>query len=277
MNNLFNYIARLLFPLRRMIAAYLYPQPQTEMNLHLQLDPFTFAKGNYAPITFREAEALRFVREQTTLPVPRVYDVWVDAQDPELAWMTMENIKGVSLYDSWPRLTPSQKERVASQVVDFLRQLRAIPPPVPTKIASCSGGPIYDSGRIAGGNKLFGPFDSEEDFHLFLHGLATRDLPPQFAAKVPKQANGHDIVFTHADFGPSQILLDPNDLGRIVAVLDWEFASWYPAYWEYTKAISGFDSRLDKGTWREIVGKATGFFDVEAEIDMKLVAFQGIM
>ncbi|KAG9694574.1 hypothetical protein KCU95_g5652, partial [Aureobasidium melanogenum] len=39
--------------------------------------------------------------------------------------------------------------------------------------------------------------------------------------------------FTHADLNPGNILVRGQD---VVAIIDWEFAGWYPHQWEYTSA-----------------------------------------
>ncbi|MGG6498963.1 UNVERIFIED_CONTAM: phosphotransferase, partial [Bacteroidetes bacterium 56_B9] len=43
----------------------------------------------------------------------------------------------------------------------------------------------------------------------------------------------HDIVLTHSDFHPRNIIVRDD---KVVAILDWELAGFYPAYWEYVKA-----------------------------------------
>lgn len=44
------------------------------------------------------------------------------------------------------------------------------------------------------------------------------------------------IVFTHDDLVPPNILLSPGPNPKVVAIIDWAQAGWYPAYWEYCKA-----------------------------------------
>ncbi|KAL9635240.1 MAG: hypothetical protein Q9204_002692 [Flavoplaca sp. TL-2023a] len=43
----------------------------------------------------------------------------------------------------------------------------------------------------------------------------------------------HDIVFTHNDLAPRNILVRD---GNVVAILDWVSSGFYPSYWEYVKA-----------------------------------------
>lgn len=45
------------------------------------------------------------------------------------------------------------------------------------------------------------------------------------------------IVFTHNDFIAPNILLSAGPNPKVAAVIDWGQSGWYPAYWEYCKAI----------------------------------------
>jgi len=40
-------------------------------------------------------------------------------------------------------------------------------------------------------------------------------------------------VFTHGDLNPSNIFVCGD---KVVGIIDWETAGWYPSYWEYTSA-----------------------------------------
>ena len=48
------------------------------------------------------------------------------------------------------------------------------------------------------------------------------------------EAHEHEIKFTHGDLHFSNIMI--ND-GHISGIIDWEFAGWYPIYWEYICAV----------------------------------------
>jgi hypothetical protein len=83
-----------------------------------------------------EAEAMRFVAEHTTIPVPRVYDVGDNH-------LTMEFIEGESLEKSWAKLSPDDQALVVRQLRDYVGQLRAIKSP-DGRICSFDGGPATD-------------------------------------------------------------------------------------------------------------------------------------
>lgn len=42
-------------------------------------------------------------------------------------------------------------------------------------------------------------------------------------------------VFTHGDIAPRNIMVDEN--GNITGIIDWEWAGWYPDYWEYAQIM----------------------------------------
>lgn len=56
-------------------------------------------------------------------------------------------------------------------------------------------------------------------------------------------------VFTHGDLNPCNIIVRD---GKVVGIIDWEFAGWYPHYWEYTAAWFGNIIRTD---WQGMIDK----------------------
>ncbi|KAF4154642.1 hypothetical protein CNMCM6069_009042 [Aspergillus lentulus] len=80
-----------------------------------------------------------------------------------------------------------------------------------------------------------GPFNSEEEFNEFI----LSDIVPSAPELLRHYArfalmDGHSFVFTHGDLAPRDILVDE---GRVTALLDSEYAGWYPEYWEYVQAL----------------------------------------
>ena len=60
---------------------------------------------------FAEAEAMRLVREKTTIPVPKIYNAYTDSDSGHVR-IVMEFIEGDCLADVWGKLDDSQKEEV---------------------------------------------------------------------------------------------------------------------------------------------------------------------
>jgi aminoglycoside phosphotransferase (APT) family kinase protein len=99
----------------------------------------------------REAEAMRYVRQHTSIPVPEVIDVHLpeqaDEKENEQGWFTMQQLDG-SQYDvAWPSMIDGAKSESKRQLKGYLAELHALKPDVPGFIGSCSGGQAYDSPR----------------------------------------------------------------------------------------------------------------------------------
>ncbi|KAI0146249.1 kinase-like protein [Xylariaceae sp. FL1272] len=55
----------------------------------------------------------------------------------------------------------------------------------------------------------------------------------------------HRIVFTDGDLGQRNIMVQD---GKIMGLIDWEFAGWFPEYWEYVLFLKQLQDHAD---WRE--------------------------
>ncbi|KKZ63777.1 hypothetical protein EMCG_01881 [[Emmonsia] crescens] len=51
----------------------------------------------------------------------------------------------------------------------------------------------------------------------------------------------HAIHFAHGDLSPRNILVDEG--GHITAVLDWEWAGWFPEYWDVVRMLTDIPSK----------------------------------
>lgn len=95
-----------------------------------------------------------------------------------------------------------------------------------------------------------GPFDSEQEFNEFILGDIVKAAPDllRHCAKFALMDN-HDIVFTHADFAPRNILVDE---GRVTGIIDWEYTGWYLEHWEYIQALKHLKPMPD---WPEYLSR----------------------
>ncbi|GJE99455.1 hypothetical protein PsYK624_157190 [Phanerochaete sordida] len=64
-----------------------------------------------------EAEALRYVREHTTIPVPRVY---ASVEGYATRFVLMERVKGDCLEAAWHKLDDTQRDAVVDQLRGFV-------------------------------------------------------------------------------------------------------------------------------------------------------------
>ncbi|CAG8898220.1 unnamed protein product [Penicillium egyptiacum] len=145
-------------------------------------------------IPVHEAPTLLFIAENTTIPVPKVHDVW-----RMVKWLAL----------SW---TICLKQSIAEQLLRYISQLRNVK-----------------------GNYI---------------GAINRGLsaPLRYYAE-HALVDGHEIVFTHSDFSSRNILVHENSDYQVTAILDWEFAGWYPEWWEYFRAYKSFHRGKDWGDY----------------------------
>ncbi|KAK0719269.1 kinase-like domain-containing protein [Lasiosphaeris hirsuta] len=192
-----------------------------------------------------EAEALKLVRDRTTISVPEVYDVYTDEKSGMLR-IVMEYIKGDTLRYAWDDFTPEDKESVISQLRGFVEQLREIKG---SFIGSVDGSRCLEH-CFEKADDTSGPFADESKFNEGIikalkrmksltneHLKLAEDLFRMFMT-------GHETVLTYNDLDGINILVRGS---KVVALLDWDRCGYYPDYWEYCTAMRW--SNYGRETW----------------------------
>ncbi|KAK4548490.1 hypothetical protein LTR36_009400 [Oleoguttula mirabilis] len=209
---------------------------------------------------------MRFIAENTSIPVPKVYCSFVHKGR---AFILMERIQGEEIPRAWERLGEAGRQKIFAQLRQMLQELRALEPPLGTGVESCAGGGLYDSRMPT--HPRFGPFKTVQNFHFWLreelqpseHKDRENDSEWQDLKKMAAMQDGPwpPPVFTHADLNPFNILIRGDE---VVGIVDWEFAGWYPNYWEYTSAWHGNVTRTG---WQDVLDQ---FLDpLPAELEME--------
>lgn len=142
-----------------------------------------------------EAESLRYIRQHTNIPVPTVY---CDFEDDDAYYLITEYVQGVSMSD----LTEDQKAVVCEELQVHLTTLL-------TLRSNRLGGP---SGIVVPPHRVLRRTETD-DWHL-------------------KASHSQDYVFCHNDLSQQNIIVDPDTL-KINAIIDWEYAGFYPARFEW--------------------------------------------
>lgn len=169
----------------------------------------------------REAQTLQFIKKSTTIPVP---DALISDQPNAIV---MDYVEGCNLQDCWTRLSSEERQGIAKQMCDIIQQLRGLQG---NYIGAVNRGPAVDMRRST---YTGGPFDSEKEFNEFLLSNMTSSTPSLYRSAIQqKLRRDHKLVFSHADLNLRNIIVRD---GVIVALLDWEYAGWYPEYWEFVK------------------------------------------
>ena len=258
----------LFFNSRLTIGRVLFPAYLGFRTRRIGLNTFLKA-GRHIDIT--EAETMRYVANNTFIPVPKVQQVW---HQDEVTYITMDIVDGKELCEAWRNMSDKKKRWVVEQLKGYLGQLRALKPPIEGAVVSVTGGPLRDGSRV--GLERFGPFQSHDDFHQFLRGGGVGIPIETFekiiaSEKVVKSHRQHYATkFTHGDFAPRNIMVKRD--GTISAIVDWDSAGWFPEYWEYTKAMF---TPYAKDDWIESIGEMTGRYDEQLAGERQLYQLCG--
>ena len=208
-------------------------------------------------ITLAEANAMKFVADNTSLPVPRLIDTFMSKNG--VRFIVMQHVRGKPLSQVWHKLSPQDKTAILLDLRHYIEELRQVPPPQLSVVGSVDYTACTDD-RIA--PESFGPFENHEAFHQFLRWGVTEEHPSIPALTRIAQTHKtyrHRTVLTHGDLAPQNIIVRE---GKIVGIIDWETAGWFPEYWEYTQA---WESAWRWKEWRARLGE---FLDVyEAELN----------
>jgi serine/threonine protein kinase len=173
---------------------------------------------------------MEFIRSRTSIPIPRILKVYEMGDRNHLVMEMISSGPGNAETD-YHQMDPDQVRNFGSELAGYIQQLRSLEPPTEGIIGSVNLDKNHDS-RLDG--SAWGPFHGIADFQTYLrlgHPLRHWENEPDVML-VHSRPERYSIKFTHADLRPNNILVKD---GHITAIIDWEFAGWYPEYWEYTK------------------------------------------
>ena len=90
-------------------------------------------------------------------------------------------------------------------------------------------------------------------------GKTASEIPDPYRDGLPDDA---EVVFTHGDLHPSNIMVSRESPCKVVALIDWRQSGWYPDYWEFCKAVFTAEGG---GEWLEVSIPSfiddTGYYD----------------
>ncbi|KAH7371429.1 kinase-like domain-containing protein [Pyrenochaeta sp. MPI-SDFR-AT-0127] len=191
-----------------------------------------------------EATNTKFLHAHTSIPIPGVSKYWVDKGGRQ--FIMADRVDGEDLQTAWSTLSQDAKLHIAEQTADFLQQLRNLHS---GKMASIGDAPLYSGWLFLQGVATpHGPFASDD---AFWQSLVRR------LEKVPEKARDAlrkqfppctPYTFTHGDLSNVNIMVKD---GNLAAIVDWEGAGYFPAWWEYTAAGIGLGPE-DK-EWKELL------------------------
>lgn len=181
-------------------------------------------------------------------------------------------ISGQLLEDIWFELTPTAK-------YSYARQLRKI---VNSMRDSNGGGKKRQLGSLRAG-----PFTlmldkhsrgtywavrsqpTDRQFVAFLLSSFYSTVPTAVATTLAYQFKpSYSLMLSHGELSPKNIVVENS---KIVCILGWDCAGWYPEWWEYVKFFEA-RTRGENQDWYEC---AKDIFEVQYPTE--LAAYQGVV
>lgn len=199
-----------------------------------------------------------------TNQAPPVLEVH-DTQEDGTVHIVMSRVPGDDLEDVLHKMTDAEVKSVVKELAGHLQQMRRLssdtssgdgvkkPPPI-GGVAGTRG--FYN--RL--GSSRWGPFALMADFR-FGEPLDYWDHEPDVVAVHGKAEGTYGVKFTHADIAPRNVRVRG---GKITGIIDWEFAGWYPEYWEYTRMFYPGERPYLK-RWFDAIEEETGIEKYKTE------------
>jgi len=219
---------------------------------------------SHISLSEQEADTISFVQAKASaIPLPVVVHTWID-ESLCRTFLLLKQIKGKTLVECWPFLSPLQRTDIAAIVARFCKLLAQTSA---SRLQSVSGFGVVESSltkhpprsRPSWMPYLLGPLYPAE---LSTYLLESR---PATLPNIP------DVFYLyHADLGPTNIMI--SETGSVEGILDWESAGYYPWFWIATKPLvsAGFNlptGSEDRYAWAKLLTCALKLEGFEPALD----------
>ncbi|KAK4182579.1 hypothetical protein QBC35DRAFT_151503 [Podospora australis] len=232
--------------------SYLIPFPGQGLLAHYGPD------SNVTATEGKNLLLLRQIFKNGEIPVPEVYGWRRDAENGERVVYTSLP-QGNTLEDRWGGLTDVEKTSVCEELRGIVRTWRRLEQGDKHRgreiVGSIDNTPLNDQiFRLlpnTSNSKMTlpppGPFPNVSNFHSYFVATAVA-ISQSRHARAGNQAgevnyqphhllpDNVPITFTHGALHPRNVIISEGPNPRVVSIIGWEQAGWYPAYWELCKA-----------------------------------------
>ncbi|KAF3490864.1 uncharacterized protein GIQ15_00381 [Arthroderma uncinatum] len=207
--------------------------------------------GRAPQVTVAEGQLLWALRRVLpTVPVPEVYG-WT--HDNGQVFIYMELVQGVTLEQRWESLDRVERIEICEQLRVMILELRKLQhAPGDFFLGHINREPLGDIVFTSNNCPPAGPFLSVAQFHDWMEiviktgirhhwpGKELSEIPDPYRNSMPDDA---EVVFTHADLHPSNVMVSEDSPSKLLAIIDWRQSGWYPDYWEFWGLLQGSLSR----------------------------------
>jgi aminoglycoside phosphotransferase (APT) family kinase protein len=141
-------------------------------------------------------------------------------------YVIIDYVHGALLGDLWKRVSTEERAVIFSELRDHVCQLRRLPLP---QDACIGEGPSAARASLMRGS-----------WHRCTPRW--RSCSECQLCASPRTC-GHRIVFTYSDLDLNNVIMRD---GHTNAVIDWEFAGWYPEHWDFSRFFGWHGRWLDR-------------------------------
>ncbi|KAL2689332.1 hypothetical protein Neosp_003385 [[Neocosmospora] mangrovei] len=209
-----------------------------------------------------EGDNMNFVRQNVKVAgvrVPTVYAIYQREVTPQtnITYIIMEDVDGHSLDELWDTISTDEKRAVSNRLRELFVSLRGIPGLGyfgSVNMTKCrddilwADEPILQDRGVLNTEAAF--VQAVIDKYTIYCSHSEPHKVDYYRRVLPTALRGtNQSVFTHNDLRRKNILIRED--GTMV-ILGWATAGWYPAYWDYTKAMHLCDWQDD---WHEYIGR----------------------
>src|SRR5437762_6579058 len=182
-----------------------------------------------------EVDTMKFVVAKTNIPMPKILEAF---ERDGKTYIYMTQVPGKCLDDCMSDLSEAQLEQVVQELAGFVNEMRNLGEN--NYIGSINRGPCTDYLWQYNTHLPGGPFENEAQLNDFIASAYLARWGGKFHMFLRSiYRDDHRILFTHSDISPRNIMV--SEEGHITGIIDWEYAGWYPEYWEAAKAFFGAD------------------------------------
>lgn len=197
-----------------------------------------------------------FLERATSIPIPKIKMFWEGEEEEvfrkgvgegERFRIIEERIQGETLEQAWETLSETDREDIAQQTADYLKQLRGL---TSSRIEGLHGAALYSAFLFGSLNTPSGPFDTREGFWEALAKILTKEGVPTEAINDLGDSMPplEPYTFTSAGIHASCVVVKDK---KVVGITEWGTTGYLPCWYEYalaTIAEPGVDAE-----WRKIL------------------------
>ncbi|KAL4744484.1 hypothetical protein BDW72DRAFT_188410 [Aspergillus terricola var. indicus] len=211
--------------------------------------------------------------------------------------MFMSRVPGDPLDKLWKFLDEHQKSSIRDQLDDIVKGYKAIPAPITDETNAVFGGGNPRRCKDARRELRVAdyPISNESEFNQFISSNPQRTETEHIAMIRSYLKDDHEVVMTHGDLHPRNIMItiisyEREMFGRaatadqnvppgaevlVTGIIDSEMCGWYPAYWEYVKALNTIGPGDGFGDWYKYLPQSIGVWPREHAVDLMLSRWHG--